>query len=175
MRCGTSGTLTLRITVRPLPTTALLGQKVDVGGYRLYLECAGGGSPTIILEAGSAAVGGNFHEGDPGPGSATLRLEGWLTMRAALASETRVCAYDRAGIGWSDPGPEPRDTRQIAYELHTLLDNAGVANPMGNAVKNYYALADAAGRGAAYVPALSDFVAELNGVSLLPAIGKAAE
>jgi 3-hydroxyisobutyrate dehydrogenase-like beta-hydroxyacid dehydrogenase len=46
-----------------------------------------------------------------------------------------------------------------------MAGNAGVANPMGNAVKNYYALAEAAGRGGAYVPALADFVAELNGIS----------
>ena len=59
--------------------------------------------------------------------------------------------------------------------LAAMAQNAGVANPLGNAVKNYYALADAAGRGGAYVPALSDFVAELNGITLAPAIGKAAE
>jgi len=131
VRCGKSGTLTLHITVRPLPTTALPGQKVDVGGYGLYLECAGSASPTIILEAGSAAVGGNFHEGDPGPGSATLRLEGWLTMRAALASETRVCAYDRAGLGASDPRPPglAPTAATFADELRTLLTNANVPGP----------------------------------------------
>jgi 3-hydroxyisobutyrate dehydrogenase-like beta-hydroxyacid dehydrogenase len=58
--------------------------------------------------------------------------------------------------------------------LAAMAGNAGVANPMGNAVKNYYALAEAAGRGGAYVPALADFVAELNGVSLAPAAKSAA-
>jgi 3-hydroxyisobutyrate dehydrogenase-like beta-hydroxyacid dehydrogenase len=48
--------------------------------------------------------------------------------------------------------------------LAAMAANGGVANPMGSAVKNYYALAEAAGRGSAYVPALADFVAELNGI-----------
>ena len=61
------------------------GQKIDVGGYSLYIECAGSGSPTVILETG-------------GP-SASLQGRGWLAMRASVANETRVCAYDRADRG----------------------------------------------------------------------------
>jgi pimeloyl-ACP methyl ester carboxylesterase len=53
----------------------------------------------------------------------------WANVQPAVAKTTRVCAYDRAGTGWSEPGPEPRDPRQIARELHTLLGNAGIDGP----------------------------------------------
>ena len=50
-------------------------------------------------------------------------------MQPEVARLTRVCAYDRAGVGWSDPSPGPRTSRVFAEELHTLLHNAGVAPP----------------------------------------------
>jgi pimeloyl-ACP methyl ester carboxylesterase len=53
----------------------------------------------------------------------------WGNVQPQVAATTRACAYDRAGIAWSDAGPPPRDSRQIATELHTLLGNAGVAGP----------------------------------------------
>lgn len=88
------------------------GQMVDVGGYKLHLHCIGEGSPTVILDA----VGG---------GSSTQ----WALVQPEIASTARVCAYDRAGFGWSEPGPEPRDAHQQARELRTLLVNAGVTGP----------------------------------------------
>lgn len=88
------------------------GQLVDVGGYKLHINCIGQGSPTVILESGLA-----------NPSS----IWGWVQPEVAHA--TRVCAYDRAGVGWSDPGPEPRDGQQIARELHTLLGKANVPEP----------------------------------------------
>jgi pimeloyl-ACP methyl ester carboxylesterase len=88
------------------------GQLVDVGGYRLHLYCVGTGTPTAILESGLAT---------PAPV--------WAWVQPAVATATRVCAYDRADVGWSDPGPAPRDARQIARELHALLGAAGVAGP----------------------------------------------
>jgi pimeloyl-ACP methyl ester carboxylesterase len=88
------------------------GQLVDVGGRRLHLSCLGSGSPTVILEAG--ASGTSAH---------------WAWVQPAVAAATRVCAYDRAGMGWSDPGPEPRDAGQVAADLHTLLTNAGIDGP----------------------------------------------
>ena len=88
------------------------GQLVDVGGYKLHINCMGQGSPTVILESGLA-----------NPSS----IWGWVQPEVAHA--TRVCAYDRAGVGWSDPGPEPRDGQQIARELHTLLGKANVPEP----------------------------------------------
>ncbi len=88
------------------------GQRVDVGGYRLHVHCVGEGSPTVVLDAG---LGG-------------FSLD-WSLVQPELAATTRVCAYDRAGYGWSDPSPKPRTPSQIADELHTLLVNAGIQGP----------------------------------------------
>ncbi len=88
------------------------GQLVDVDGHRLHLHCVGTGSPTVILETTSDGTSAN-----------------WAWVQPELARTTRVCAYDRAGRGWSEPGPQPRDAQRIAYELRTLLDNGGVAGP----------------------------------------------
>ena len=88
------------------------GQRVDVGGYQLHLHCVGKGSPTVVLDAG---LGG-------------FSLD-WSLVQPELAATTRVCAYDRAGYGWSDPSPKPRTPSQIADELHTLLVNAGIQGP----------------------------------------------
>lgn len=88
------------------------GRSVDIGGYKLNINCAGQGSPTVILEAGLAV---------PAPS--------WRTTQAGIAKFTRVCWYDRAGYGWSDPGPMPRTTSQIVTELHRLLQNSGERPP----------------------------------------------
>ena len=99
--------------------------KVDVGGYALYLHCAGAGSPTVVLEAGGDDV-----------------AETWSLVQPEVANFTRVCSYDRAGLGQSDPGPEPRDSVQIVEELHTLLANAGIEGPyvlVGHSLGGMYA------------------------------------
>ena len=88
------------------------GQLIDVGGHRLHLYCVGEGSPTVVLDAG---LGG-------------FSLD-WSLVQPQVARSTRVCAYDRAGYGWSDPSPQPRTPQQIADELHTLLTNAGIQGP----------------------------------------------
>ncbi len=88
------------------------GRLIDVGGYQLHLQCVGTGSPTVVLDAG---LGG-------------MSLD-WSLVQPALSTTTRVCAYDRASMGWSDPGPQPRTPGQIARELHTLLTNAGIPGP----------------------------------------------
>ena len=91
------------------------GQMVDVGGRQMHLYCTGAnrdGRPTVILEQGG--------------GSNVL---GWFLVQPEVARSTRVCAYDRAGQGWSDPGPQPRDGAHIASDLHTLLAAAGVPGP----------------------------------------------
>jgi len=91
------------------------GQMVDVGGYRLHLYCVGKnveGSPTVILEHGLGATSA-----------------AWARVQPEIAQTTRVCAYDRAGMGWSDPGPAPRDAEHIVTELHSLLQNAGIPGP----------------------------------------------
>lgn len=88
------------------------GQMVDVGGYRLHIQCIGKGSPTVVLDAG---LGGSSLD--------------WNLVQGDLSQTTRVCAYDRAGMGWSDAGPQPRTPDHIARELYTLLTNAGIDGP----------------------------------------------
>jgi pimeloyl-ACP methyl ester carboxylesterase len=88
------------------------GQLVDVGGHRLHLHCTGTGSLTVVLE--------------PGLGGASSDL-GWVAP--AVAADSRVCVYDRAGRGWSDAADGPQDAAGIAADLHTLLDRAGVPGP----------------------------------------------
>jgi pimeloyl-ACP methyl ester carboxylesterase len=89
-----------------------IGQMVDVGGHRLHLYCVGEGSPTVILESGHGAVSLN-----------------WSLVQLQVATTVRTCAYDRAGLGWSELGPNPRTPERIAQELHVLLANAGVEPP----------------------------------------------
>jgi pimeloyl-ACP methyl ester carboxylesterase len=88
------------------------GELVDVGGHSLHINCVGEGSPTVILESGSGATSVD-----------------WANIQPEVADTTRVCAYDRAGTGWSEPGSGPGDPQQIAGELHTLLSNAGIDGP----------------------------------------------
>jgi pimeloyl-ACP methyl ester carboxylesterase len=88
------------------------GQLVDVGGYRLHINCTGNGSPTVVIEAGL------------GDWSTS-----WGFIQSEVAKTTRVCTYDRAGMGWSEAGPLPRDAAQFARELHTLLQNANIPGP----------------------------------------------
>src|SRR5512133_1922326 len=88
------------------------GQLVDVGGHRLHLHCTGTGSPTVVLE--------------PGLGGASSDLA-WVAP--AVAADSRVCVYDRAGRGWSDAADGPQDAARIAADLHTLLDRAQVPGP----------------------------------------------
>lgn len=94
------------------PTVAMPGQLVDVGPYRLHLECTGTGGPTVILEPGA------------GGSAASMGL-----IAPSVAQDSRVCVYDRAGRGWSDPAASPPDGAQIATDLHQLLERAGVPGP----------------------------------------------
>src|SRR5947209_14532237 len=88
------------------------GKLVDIGGYRLHINCTGTGSPTVILDAGL--------------GSTSLD---WSKVQPGVARFTRVCSYDRAGYGWSDSGPGPRTSQQIVKELHLLLVHAQINGP----------------------------------------------
>jgi pimeloyl-ACP methyl ester carboxylesterase len=88
------------------------GQFVDVDGYQLHINCTGERSPTVILDASG------------GDSSAS-----WGLVQPAITQSTRVCAYDRAGMGWSDRGPAPRDMHQQVRELRLLLAGAGVEGP----------------------------------------------
>jgi pimeloyl-ACP methyl ester carboxylesterase len=88
------------------------GRLVDVGGYRLHLSCTGTGSPTVVLLNGL---------GETSPL--------WARVNPAIAATTRVCAYDRAGQGWSDDSPNPADATNAATDLHRLLTAAGESGP----------------------------------------------
>jgi pimeloyl-ACP methyl ester carboxylesterase len=88
------------------------GQLVDVGGYSMHIDCTGQGTPTVILDSG---LGDSFFS--------------WQKVQPKIAQFTRVCSYDRAGIGYSDSSPRPRTSKDFAQELHTLLHNAGIPAP----------------------------------------------
>jgi len=80
------------------------GQLVDVGDHRLHAVCSGHGTPTVVLESAIAA--------------SSLS---WTRVQPEIARFTSVCAYDRAGLAFSDAAPAPRTTVRIVDELHTLL------------------------------------------------------
>jgi len=89
------------------------GRLVEVGGHKLHIWCTGSGAPAVILESG---LGGSSAD--------------WGFVQPEVAAFTRVCSYDRAGMGYSDPGPSPRTTRRIAHELAQLLDRSGIGGPL---------------------------------------------
>jgi pimeloyl-ACP methyl ester carboxylesterase len=88
------------------------GQMVDVGGYRLHINCSGTGSPTVVIESGWGDMSAS-----------------WAWVQPEVAKTTRICTYDRAGMGWSESSPEPRTAREFAKELHTLLVKANEPGP----------------------------------------------
>jgi pimeloyl-ACP methyl ester carboxylesterase len=85
---------------------------VDIGERSLFLDCRGSGSPTVVLEAGLT--------GD---------LRTWENVMPVVQKETRVCAYDRANIGRSEPAPTPRTAADVVADLHALLAAAGEKPP----------------------------------------------
>jgi len=105
-----------------------IGRSVDIGGRMLNLYCSGAGQPTVIFESGSPwplwkDPKTMFANGAPHPGYS------WVAVQRELAKLTTACWYDRAGSGWSDLGPYPRDSAAQARDLHTLLQTAGVSPP----------------------------------------------
>jgi len=89
------------------------GRLIDIGGYKLHIDCQGQGTPTVILDSGL----GDSHIS-------------WRKVQPEIAKFTRVCSYDRAGLGYSDSSPHPRTSKDIAEELHALLQNAGIPSPI---------------------------------------------
>ena len=90
------------------------GRMVDTGGYRLHINCQGyrhsNGTPTVVMEAAEFSTS-------------------WDLVQPEVAKFARVCSYDRAGLGWSERGPNPRTAGSIVKELHRLLGQAGVEPP----------------------------------------------
>lgn len=89
------------------------GHMYHVNDHLMRMDCMGHGSPALVLESG----GGN---------------DGltWAAIQPKLATHTQVCSYDRAGMGWSDPLPRPRDADHVAAELHGLLASAHIERPV---------------------------------------------
>jgi pimeloyl-ACP methyl ester carboxylesterase len=88
------------------------GKLVDLGTHRLHILDEGQGSPTIVLESGLMST-----------------VLSWTETQRALVQSYRVVSYDRAGLGWSDPGPTPRTAERIVDELHSLLERAAIPAP----------------------------------------------
>lgn len=88
------------------------GHYVSVDTHRLHYFCLGEGGPTVVIDSG---IGGAAVE--------------WRAIQISLSARTRVCSYDRAGYGWSDPGPAPRTTRRVVNELRQMLAAAHIAPP----------------------------------------------
>ncbi len=90
-----------------------IGKLVDIGSHKIHILSSGTGSPPVVLEAGG--MGWSLD---------------WNLVQTDVARFTSVCSYDRAGFGWSEPGPTPRTCEQIVKELHELLENADIEKPI---------------------------------------------
>jgi pimeloyl-ACP methyl ester carboxylesterase len=118
------------------------GRLVDVGGHRLYLHCSGSGSPVVILEAGLGASS-----------------SAWKTIESAVARQTRVCSYDRAGRGRSENAAGTPDGIQTTTDLHTLLVRSGEPGP--------YVLVGHSLGGAYVLDFAEQFPAQVAGIALI--------
>lgn len=118
------------------------GRLYNVDGYMMHLYCTGTGAPTIVLSSG---LGDDF----------TI----WAKIQPELSKGTRVCSYDRAGWGWSQARPGIQDANAISYQLHRLVEAAGIEKPfvlMGHSISGLYIRS--------YV---AHYPAELSGVVIL--------
>ena len=90
----------------------LTGHLINVGGHRIQLDCRGNGSPTVVMDSGL-----------------NMTMDSWGRVPSDVAGFTRVCTYNRAGLGFSDAEPRPRTSKAIVSELDELLVNAGITGP----------------------------------------------
>jgi len=100
------------------------GRRIDIGGRKLHLYCTGKGTPTVVLLAGAGAFSID-----------------WALVQPRVAEKDRVCSYDQAGLGWSDPGPADETVKQTISDLHALLRAAGEKGPyllVGASVSGIY-------------------------------------
>jgi pimeloyl-ACP methyl ester carboxylesterase len=89
------------------------GSLHSIHGRQMHIYCSGAGSPTVLIETGASAS-----------------WLGWQAVQQQLSRVTRVCTYDRAGHGWSEPRSGTRDAETLVRELHALLNAAGVQRPL---------------------------------------------
>jgi len=108
------------------PEPAPHGRFVDVGGRKVYIECLGSGSPTVVFEAGLDPVGGASGRTWVGVEPRPLPQR---NIHGDVANRTRACTYDRPGIGLSDRGPTPRDGLRAVQDLRQALRSAGERPP----------------------------------------------
>jgi pimeloyl-ACP methyl ester carboxylesterase len=111
-RRATAAVTAALLLAAPAAAEPVVPGLVEVDGHRLYMDCRGSGSPTVVVETELDST-----------------FDNWRDVQAALAPGQRVCMYDRAGLGLSERGPEPRTSQRAVAELHALLQNAAVAGP----------------------------------------------
>jgi L-ascorbate metabolism protein UlaG (beta-lactamase superfamily)/pimeloyl-ACP methyl ester carboxylesterase len=100
------------------------GALVDVGGRKIHINCTGGGSPTVVLVAGEESFAMD-----------------WFLVQPDVAKATRVCSYDRAGTGWSDPSGHPETAEGVVSDLHAALTASGEKPPyvlVGHSIAGIY-------------------------------------
>jgi pimeloyl-ACP methyl ester carboxylesterase len=88
------------------------GRLIEVAGVRSHIYCLGSGIPTVIFVSGLGET-----------------YDSWSKVQFEIGRSTKACSYDRAGLGWSDPGPAPRDIDRMVTELHNLLVASGISPP----------------------------------------------
>jgi pimeloyl-ACP methyl ester carboxylesterase len=128
--CSVGGLAESVVLQHRAATMAMPGTLYDIGGRSLHMHCTGSGSPTVVLEGGLGEMSSN-----------------WARIAPAAAETTRVCAYDRAGQGWSDDADKPEDGLAVARDLHALLAAAGESGPIvlvGHSTGGVYAMTYAA-------------------------------
>ena len=104
--------LTTRLPAQTDSAPAPPGKLIELGDYKLHLNCTGNGTPTVVLSAGA----GDFSTD-------------WALVQSRVAAFSRVCSYDRSGAAWSDLGPKPRTIYQEIFDLERLLRTAGETGP----------------------------------------------
>jgi len=122
------------------------GRMVDVGGYRLHLSFLGTGTPTVVIDSGLGDWSASWSN----------------SVQPQAATTTRVCTYDRAGMGYSEPGPLPRTAARFSDELHTLLQRADIPGP--------YVLAGHSSGGLTVRVFAAAYPAEVVGVLLIDSV-----
>ena len=140
-----AGPTTATTAAPVIPRSGIVDERVDVGdGARLHVRCSGTGTTTVVLISGFAEVG-----------------DSCTSVRPAIAAQTRVCSYERFGIGTSDQPPSPQTFATDAVDLRTVLESVGEQGP--------YVVVGHSFRGAEAVSFASQFPEDVSGLLLLDA------
>jgi pimeloyl-ACP methyl ester carboxylesterase len=112
MPCFASAGKRAEEAAEELHDSQVVTRTIDIGGYRLYLKVMGEGYPAIIMDSGLGETS-----------------QAWGEIHPIVAGFAQAVSYDRAGLGQSEPGPEPRTPKQAAIELKRLLQEAKILPP----------------------------------------------